>query len=355
MVETLNIEINKVAESRLSQVDFNNIQFGKIYSDHMFRADYDQGEWKRPKIEPYGYLPISPANQTLHYGVSIFEGMKAYKHQDGSVALFRPLENQKRLNRSAERLCMPDLPEDIFMEGLTRLMQLDKNWVPNLPDTALYIRPFMFSSEEYVGIKISEQFTFLIITSPVGAYYTNPLKVKIEMEFARAVKGGTGYAKAAGNYAGALYPSKLAQQQGYQQLIWTDGQEHKYIEEAGTMNLFFVINDTLVTPELTDTFLPGITRDSIIKLSKHLGFKIEERKITVEEVVDALKSKTMTEAFGVGTAATLTSISHIGYKGTDYEMPNSAGGYFSSQLQNNLEDIKTGKIVDPFGWIHKIT
>ena len=354
MIDTLNIDIKKVSESRLESVDFDNIPFGKVYSDHMFRVDYRDGKWINPKIIPYDYLKVSPASQTLHYGVSVFEGMKAYKLPSGETALFRPLENQKRLNRSADRLCMPPLPEEIFMEGLTQLLKLDNGWIPTKPDMALYIRPFMFSSEEYIGIKTSEYFTFLIITAPVGAYYSAPVKVKIETEYARAVKGGTGYAKAAGNYAGALYPTKKAQEQGYQQIIWTDGQEHKYIEEAGTMNLFFVIDDTVMTPSLTDTFLPGITRDSIVKLSKHLGFNTVEKKITIDEVVSALKEGRMTECFGVGTAATLTHVSHIGHEGVDYELPDPEVRKYSNALKNNLEGIKTGKIEDPFGWVYKM-
>ncbi|MDH5397254.1 MAG: branched-chain amino acid aminotransferase [Cyclobacteriaceae bacterium] len=347
----MKINVNRVEKSRIGEVDFDNISFGKIYSDHMFRASYKNGQWNTFDIIPFGSLSISPASQTLHYGVSVFEGMKAYKNEQGQPVLFRPLENQRRLNRSAERLCIPALPEEIFMEGLTQLLKMDQAWIPGQENTALYVRPFIFSTEEYIGIKTSDSFDFLIITSPVGAYYSAPVKVKIEMEFARAVRGGTGYAKAAGNYAGSLYPAKLGQQQGYDQLIWTDGQEHKYIEEAGTMNLMFVIDDVLVTPELTDTLLHGITRDSILTLARDMGIPVEERKITVNEVVSSLQQGNMTDAFGVGTAATLTHISVIGYEGTDYILPPVQERTISNRLKETLENIKKGRAEDKFGWV----
>lgn len=350
----MNINIKKIQESRIGQLDMDNIPFARIYSDHMYIVDYENGEWINPRIVPYENLRLSPANQALHYGVSVFEGMKAYKLPDGNVALFRPKDNHKRLNISADRLCMPPVSEELFMEGMTEMLKLDSAWVPSNPGTALYVRPFMFCSEEFIGIKICDKFTFMIITTPVGAYYSQPVKVKIEMEYARAVKGGTGYAKAAGNYAGALYPTKLAAEEGYQQLIWTDAIEHKYIEEAGTMNLLFEIDGKIVTPELTDTFLHGITRDSILKLSRHLGFETEERKITVDEVVDALQTGRMTDAFGVGTAATLTHISEIGYKGNNFKLPGVESRDKSLKLQETIEGIKTGRMDDPFGWVYQI-
>jgi len=353
MVETEKIRIEKTKNSRLSEVDFDHIPFGKQYSDHMFVADYANGEWNNPRIVPYANMQISPASQALHYGVSVFEGMKAYKH-DGRVLLFRPLRNHERLNKSAKRLCIPDIPEDIFMDGMNALLKLDAGWVPDKENTSLYVRPVMFSTEEYIGIKASEAFRFMIITCPVGAYYSNPVSVKIETKYARAVAGGTGYAKAAGNYAGSLYPTKLANEMGYDQLIWTDGKEHKYIEEAGTMNLFFIINGVLVTPALTDTFLHGITRDSIIELARDMGYSVEERQLSVEELLNALYDNKIDDAFGVGTAATVTHISSIGHDGLNYHLPDVSERTISLRIRDELEAIKTGKTNDRFGWVHEV-
>jgi branched-chain amino acid aminotransferase len=254
MVDALKISTNRVAESRLPKVDLANVPFGKVYTDHMFIADYRDGEWKNSRIIPYGYMPISPATPALHYGQSIFEGMKAYPAENGKEALvFRPLDNWKRMNISAERMCMPAIPEELFMESLEALIDLDRAWIPKAKGSSLYIRPFMFSADEYIGIRPSLDFTFMIILSPVGPYYSTPVKVKIETHYTRAVEGGTGYAKAGGNYGGAIYPAKLAQDQGYHQLIWTDGKTHEYVEESGTMNVMFVIDNVLVTPALSDS------------------------------------------------------------------------------------------------------
>ena len=353
MVGTEKIRVEHANKSRISELDFNNIPFGKQYSDHMFMADYKNGEWKDPRIVPYANLQISPASQTLHYGVSVFEGMKAYK-KEGTPLLFRPLMNHQRLNKSAARLCIPDVPEDIFMEGMSELLKLDVAWIPEKENTSLYVRPFIFSTEEYIGIKTSETFRFMIITSPVGAYYSKPVTVKIETKYARAVAGGTGYAKAAGNYAGSLYPTKLANDLGYDQLIWTDGKEHKYIEEAGTMNLFFIIDGVLVTPALTDTLLHGITRDSVITLARDLGYTVEEKKLSVEQLIAALYNNTMDDAFGVGTAATVTHISEIGHDGVNYHLPDVSERTISTKLKNELEALKAGKTPDRFGWIHEV-
>ena len=350
----MKIRVEKVENSRIGELDQSNIQFGKLYSDHMYIADFYDGKWHDPRIVPYGNIEITPANQALHYGVSVFEGMKAYKTADGSSVLFRPLDNWRRLNRSADRLCMVNVPEEIFMEGIKELLKIDHEWIPNAPNTAMYVRPFLFAKEEYIGIKVPDSYRFMIITSPVGAYYSKPVKVKVEMEFARAVKGGTGFAKAAGNYAGALYPTRKAYEQGYTQLIWTDAQEHKYIEEAGTMNLFFEIEGKIVTPELTDTFLPGITRDSVLKLSRYMCYDTVERKITVDELVEGLKSGKVTDAFGVGTAATVTHISEIGYDGVDYKLPDVDKREKSLNIQRTLEAIKTGQLDDQFGWVYKV-
>jgi branched-chain amino acid aminotransferase len=253
MLDTLDISIQKVQNSRINEVDFDNIPFGKVYSDHMFIADYEGGQWSNLRIVPYANLSMAPASSVIHYGQSVFEGLKAYKNNDGEAVVFRPDANAKRLNKSAERMCIPEVPEELFMQAMTELLKIDKDWIPSKDNTALYIRPYVFAMDDYIGIKPSEKYRFMIITCPVGAYYSEPVKVKIETEFTRAAQGGTGYAKAAGNYAGSLYPAKLAQKQGYLQLVWTDAKEHKYIEESGTMNIMFVINDTLITPEASST------------------------------------------------------------------------------------------------------
>ncbi len=354
MVETLDIKVTRVGVSRLPHVDFNNIPFGKVYADHMFAADFRKGDWGNCRVTPYGLIQVSPATPALHYGQTIFEGLKAFKNDKGEALVFRPLDNWKRMNISADRMCMPYLPEDVFMEGMETLVRLDREWIPTTPGSSFYIRPFMFSAEEYIGIRPSLDFTFMIINSPVGPYYSTPVRVKIETKYARAVEGGTGYAKTGGNYAGSLYPAKLAQEQGYHQLIWTDGKEHKYVEESGTMNLMFVMNDVLVTPALGDTILPGITRDSVLTLARSWGMKVEERKVTVKELVDGLKTGKVTEAFGAGTAATIAHIELIGYEGHNYFLPPVETRKFSNRVLEELDGIKRGTHPDRFGWIHTI-
>ncbi|HEU5290802.1 MAG TPA: branched-chain amino acid aminotransferase [Cyclobacteriaceae bacterium] len=354
MVETQKISIQKVRQSRLSEVDFTNIPFGKIYTDHMFMADYRNGEWGNLRIVPYGYMPISPATPALHYGQSIFEGMKALPNAHGEALVFRALDNWNRLNISAERMCMPYIPEELFMDSLSTLIELDREWIPKEVGSSLYIRPFMFSADEYIGIKASENFTFMIILCPVGAYYSTPVKVRIETHYTRAVEGGTGFAKAGGNYGGAIYPAKLAQDKGYHQLIWTDGKNHEYIEESGTMNVMFVIEDTLVTPALSDSILAGITRDSVLQLARHWGMKVEERRISVTELVSGLKNGKVKEAFGAGTAATIAHIELIGFEDKDYYLPPVADRKFSNRVLEELDGIKRGTKPDPFGWISKM-
>lgn len=354
MVETLQIAIERVAKSRLPEVDFSKLPFGQVYTDHMFLADYRDGEWCNFRIVPYGHISVSPATPAIHYGQSIFEGMKACLSPTGEVLVFRPDANLTRLNISAERMCMPALPESLFMESLEALLALEKRWIPTTEGASLYIRPFMFSADEYIGIRPSQNFTFMIILSPVGAYYSQPVRVKIETHYTRAVAGGTGYAKAGGNYGGSIYPAKLAADQGYHQLLWTDGREHKYIEESGTMNVMFVMGNTLVTPALSDSILAGITRDSILTLARHLGMNVEERKVSVAELVASLESGQVQEAFGAGTAATIAPIEVIGYEGKDYTLPPVAGRTFSTRIHRELDAIKRGEQPDPFGWIAKM-
>jgi len=354
MTDTININVNTTSSSRLSQIDFNNIVFGKVYSDHMFMADFYNGQWQDFRIEPYDMLSFTPGSAILHYGQSVFEGLKANKSETGKITVFRPEDNFRRLNLSAERMCIPQITEEMFMNGLTELLRLDKNWVPDLPNTSLYIRPYIFALDEYIGIKPSDNYKFLIFTCPVGAYYSKPLKVKIETEYSRAVQGGTGYAKAAGNYAGSLYPAKLAQDKGYDQLIWTDGATHQFIEEAGTMNVMFLKGNKLITAETGDTVLKGITRDSVLTIAKEWGIEVEERRISVEEIVDSLKKGELTEAFGTGTAATIATIELIGDGENDYTIPAPGPDSFSTKVFAELDDIKTGKKEDTHGWIYRI-
>jgi branched-chain amino acid aminotransferase len=352
MVTSSNISIQKRSVSRISEIDFNDLPFGKEVTDHMYIADYKNGEWTDLRIVPYGSLHISPASPALHYGQSIFEGLKAYSDESSIDALvFRPLSNLKRLNVSGERMGMPVLPEDVYMEGMTALIDLDRNWIPKGEGSSLYLRPFMFSNDEYIGIRASLNWTFMIIASPVGKYYSSPVRVKVETKFTRAVAGGTGYAKAGGNYGGAIYPTKLALEQGYHQLIWTDGVEHKYIEESGTMNVMFVIDDVLVTPALSDSILAGITRDSVLQLARRRGMKVEERKISVTELVDMLAQGRVNDAFGVGTAVTIAPIETIGHEGKDYVLPPAPIRQVSTSILKELESIRRGQAEDAFKWV----
>jgi branched-chain amino acid aminotransferase len=354
MTDTLKIDIQRTTRSRLPQVDFNDLPFGKVYTDHMFMADYRDGQWQNLRIIPYGNIPMSPATPAIHYGQSIFEGMKAYIGASGESLIFRALDNWKRLNISAERMCMPSVPDELFMEALSALIDIDRQWIPSTPGSSLYIRPFLFSADEYIGIRPSQNFTFMIILSPVGAYYSGPVKVKIETHYTRAVEGGTGFAKAGGNYGGAIYPTRLANEQGYDQLIWTDGKEHQYIEESGTMNVMFVINDVVVTPALSDSILAGVTRDSVLSLARHWGVKVEERRVPVQELIQGLEKGTVTEAFGVGTAATIAHIVTIGYEGKRYALPPVSERKFSNRVYHELDGIKRGTLPDPFDWMMKI-
>jgi branched-chain amino acid aminotransferase len=348
------IDISLTTNSRISELEEGLNKFGRIFSDHMFVADFSDGQWSDARIVPYKDLSLSPATSAIHYGQSIFEGMKAYKNEDGETLLFRPTDNIKRLNISAERMCMPDVPEDLFYDGLKQLLDIDKDWIPSAEDTSLYIRPFMFSTDNYIGVKPSDKYKFMIFTTPVGGYYTEPVKVKVETHYTRSASGGVGFAKAAGNYAASLYPAKLAQKEGYHQLVWTDAKEHKYIEESGTMNIMFVIGDKLITPATSDSILDGITRDSVLILARDWGYTVEERKVSVDEVVEAATSGNLKEAFGTGTAATIAQISIFNHTGIDYELPSIESREFSNRVSSYLQDIKRGKIEDSHGWIVKL-
>jgi len=350
VIDTLNIPINKTSASRLSQIDFSNLPFGRNFSDHMFTADYEDGEWKNLQIVPYGDIAINPAASALQYGQAIFEGIKAYKQKDGRISIFRPSKNYERFNISAERMVMPTVPEEIFMQGMSQLINLDKDWVPADEGQSLYLRPFMYATEPILGVHASETYKFIIITGPAGSYYSKPLKVKIETHFARAVEGGVGYAKTAGNYASSLYPTRQAQKEGFDQLIWTDARDHIYIEESGTANVMFVINNVLITPSSRDTILDGVTRRSILELARSWGMPVEERRVTVTEVMEAIQNGTLQEAFAAGTAATIAHIAQIGYEGEIYTLPEPAEREFSNKVLKALNDIRYGVSPDEFGW-----
>lgn len=347
---SLKITTNLVEESRISSFDPDNIVFGRVFTDHMFSCDYVNGQWQNFRIDPFGKIPLSPTLSALHYGQSIFEGMKAFRNEEGTVTLFRAKDNLKRLNLSAERMCMPSLPEDIFMEGLNMLVDIDREWIPTKPGSALYIRPFMFATDDYLGVKPSDNYKFMIYACPVAAYYSHPLKVRIEDHFTRASKGGVGAAKCAGNYAASMYPTKLAQKDGFDQVLWTDGEHHQYLEETGTSNVFVITNDAVYTPELNDSLLAGITRDSIIKLLRSKGMNVEEKKVSVDELINWHKNGQLREMFVSGTAATVTNIELFNYKGENFAV-NHTENLLSDAILNDLQKIRTLETPDAFGWI----
>lgn len=355
MEMTLDIAVETTTDSRIGQVDFDNIQFGRIFSDHQYLVDFDGENWVNPRVVPYGKIEMSPAISAIHYGQAIFEGMKAYLDREGNAQLFRPKENWKRLNRSARRMGMQELPEEFFMEGIRRLLEVDKAWIPSKPGSALYLRPFMFATDDFIGVRPSDTYTFAIFSCPVNAYYNQPLKVKAETQYIRAAEGGVGNAKCAGNYGSVMMPARQAQKEGFHQVMWLDAKNHKFIEETGTTNLFVRIGDTLVTPSLSKgTILEGITRDSLLQLAKHWGWKIEERDISIDELFEAYRNGLLKEIFGSGTAATVAQVEVVHYNGEEIQMGGLENWEWYHQLKNTMEEIKTGQTEDIFNWIYKI-
>jgi branched-chain amino acid aminotransferase len=342
--------IRKTTHSRISQVDFNHLEFGKHVSDHMLIADYYDEEWQEPQIIPFTNLSVSPTTLALHYGQSVFEGMKAFKMEDGRISIFRVDKHHERFERSLERMCMATVPKEIFVEGLQHLVNLDRQWVPSVNGGSLYIRPFVYASEARFGVKPSDEYKLIIFTGPVGPVFKRPIKVKVETEYVRAFKGGTGFAKCAGNYGGAFYPTQLAKKAGYDQVLWTDGKENKYIEESGMMNVMFVIDNTLVTPPLSDTILDGVTRDSLLILARDMSIPVEERPVTIDELHQAFRNNSITEAFGAGTAAVVAPIQTIHLYGIDHILPDYSEKNIMYQLEHKLEAIRTGLIPDVYGW-----
>ncbi len=338
--------------------DSSILGFGKYFTDHMFIMDYsvDCG-WHNARIVPFEKIAIHPASTVLHYGSEIFEGLKAYRKADGSVQMFRPMENIRRMNRSAVRMCLPEIPEDMFLEALTKFVEFEKEWVPSAQGTSLYIRPFMFGNDETLGVHAVKNATFMIITSPVGSYYKegiNPVKIMIESEDVRAVKGGTGEAKCGGNYAASNRAGERAEQMGYSQVLWLDGVHRKYIEEVGAMNVMFKIADEVVTPMLAGSILPGITRKSIIELLKKEGHPVSERLISVDELVEALENGTLEEAWGCGTAAVVSPIGELMYNGKKYYVCGGKIGELTQHLYDTLTGIQWGTVEDSFGWTYSV-
>jgi branched-chain amino acid aminotransferase len=352
---TSEILITKTKKSRIGELDPENIQFGKKYSDHMLMAYYEDGDWQKTEIVPFEDITFSPATSFIHYGQAIFEGVKAYKNVDGNPVIFRPRDNWMRMLESAKRMDMPDVPEEIFLEGLRQLVNLDREWVPAGEATSLYIRPYMVATDKFIGVRPSEKYLFSIITSPAGPYYSKPMSIYVQDKYVRAFPGGTGNIKAAGNYGMSMYPSHMVKNMGYNEILWTDGFEHKYVQEIGTMNVFFVIGDTVITPDLNaGTILAGITRDSVITLLKEKGIKIEERPISIDEIEDAYKSGTLKEAFGTGTAASVSTIQRLTYRDTEMVLQDLERWDVVNWVKKELSDIRHGRIADRHGWIFKI-
>ena len=348
-----NLKILKTEKSKIQDVDFNNFSFGSVFTDHMFECDFIDGKWINPIIKPYQTISVEPSASVFHYGQAIFEGMKAYKDKNDEVWLFRPDQNFERINRSAVRMAIPEFPKDLFFEALTKLVDLDRDWVKKGEGRSLYIRPFVIGNEYAIQAVPSKSYKFMIICAPATLYYTKKLKVKVADKFSRAASGGVGYAKAAGNYAGQFYPTNLAKEEGFDQIIWTDSNEHNYLEEAGTMNVFFRINDTLITAPTTDTILDGVTRKSIIQIAKDNGISVEIKKLKIEELKTAAKNGSLKEIFGAGTAAVVSEIKAFQHKGELYELETQNDSY-AERLKGNLVGIQTNELEDPHNWRFKV-
>ncbi|WP_299183668.1 branched-chain amino acid aminotransferase [uncultured Aquimarina sp.] len=343
------IKITKTANSKLKDIDFDNIPLGTTFTDHMFICEYENGAWNNPRIEPLELIPTHPAAMALHYGQAIFEGMKATVGKENIPLLFRPEENAKRFNHSAARLGMPSVPVDLFVEAVKQIVRVEHSWIPPKDGSALYLRPFMYADEPFIGMRAATSYKFIVICSPAGPFFTKKIRLYAETEYIRAADGGTGEAKAAGNYAAAILPTEKAKAKGYDQVLWLDANEHKYIQEVGTMNIFFKIGGKFITPSTDGSILKGITRDSVITLLKDKGFEVEERPITIDELITCANEGQLEEAFGTGTAVAIAMIEAIGYR--DEVLTLSDNNPVSQDVKNTLDDIKTQKIEDTFNWI----
>lgn len=347
------IKIEKTKYSKISEVDFSNLPFGQVCTDHMFVCDYKDGKWQQPKVIPYQNISLDPSSKIFHYGQSVFEGMKAYKDIENKIWLFRPLDNQKRINISSKRLVIPEFPEEYFMDGLKALLKVDSEWIPTTEGSSLYIRPFVFATGNGFHASPSDEYKFIIACSPSGSYFSGKVKVLIEQKYSRSANGGVGYAKAGGNYGGQFYPTQLANEKGYQQVIWTDDTSHQYIEEAGAMNIFMRIGDTLITAPTSDRILDGITRKSIIAIAEDEGINVEVRRITVNEIIEASNNGTLKEMFGAGTAAVISPISGFGFQDKDYDLPEIENSY-ASRMKKRITDIQYNRAEDKFGWRYEV-
>lgn len=351
---TASIAVEQTKNSRLKEVDFDNLGFGTYISDHMLVAQYDNGQWHEPKIMPFGNLPMTPAMLALHYGQAIFEGMKAFRMKDGKINIFRVQRHYQRMLKSLDRMCMPRMSEELFTSSLEAIVKCDEKWVPGSEGCSLYIRPVVFASENRLGVKVSDQYLFVVMTSPVGPYFSKPVRLKVELEYVRAAEGGTGFAKCAGNYGGAFYPTHLAREQGFDQVIWTDAKEHKYVDESGAMNIMFVIDGKLVTPQLSSSILDGVTRNTLAQLAKDMGVTVEERKVSIDEIEKSIQNGNLTEAFGAGTAAVVSPVATININGKDLHLPAVTDSALMMRLKKKLNDIRTGVEADVHRWNHII-
>ncbi len=346
------------SENLKPKPDDAKLGFGTLFTDHMFNMDYSlEGGWQAARIEPYGSIEMDPATMFLHYGQGVFEGLKAYRTDSGQIQLFRPQENIKRLNRSCRRMCIPEIDEDFALESLKQLITLEKDWVPGAPETSLYIRPTIIAMDPFLGVRASHTYRYFVILSPVGAYYPegfNPVKILVTSELVRAVRGGVGEAKTPGNYAASLLAGEQAHKAGYTQVLWLDGVEQKYLEEVGSMNIFFVIDDEIITPELNGSILPGITRKSVIELAKHWGQKVSERKVSIDELFEAHAAGRLKEVFGSGTAAVISPVGQIKYGDQVVTINDNQTGPVAQKLYDAITGIQYGKAEDPLGWVEKI-
>lgn len=351
LILQMTIPIDRSAAPRLDVAAVASHKLTNVPADHMFIAEYAHGEWRKERIQPYRPIPLAPLALGLHYAQSVFEGMKAYRLEDDRVAVFRTEKHHQRFNKSLVRMCMPEVPYALFADAIHTLVSLDREWVPPGPDSAYYIRPFVFATEERMGLKSSDEFLFMVVGGPFRPLYQKPLRVRVEREYTRAAHGGTGYAKCAGNYAAAMYPTRLAQQEGYDQVIWTDARDHAFVEESGTMNLAFMINGALVTPPISDTILDGVTRDSVLAIARELGITVEERPVAVEDVRAGILDGSVTEAFGIGTAASVAPIGTIGIDGEDLTIEVTPDATMF-RLKTALNNIRYGHAPDERGWMH---
>ena len=354
----MKISLVRTTTPKAKPDDEGNLGFGSVFTDHMFIMDYKEGDgWHNPRIVPYGPLAMDPASAVLHYGQAVFEGMKSYRGANGKILLFRPEQNMARLNRSNERMSIPQFDEEFALKAIKELVVLDQDWIPKSPGTALYLRPFVIATDNVLGVRASVNYKFMVILSPVGAYFKEglrPVSIHVEPHYVRAIRGGTGHAKAAGNYAGSLLAQKTAQKQGYSQVLWLDGLERKYVEEVGAMNVFFNIDGELITPDLGDSILPGVTRDSILQLLRSWDVPTVERRLAVEEIFRAHADGRLVEAFGCGTAAVVSPIGKLEWQGKTIEISEGKTGAITQRVYDTLTGIQTGRLPDPFGWVVEV-